>query len=138
MKNRKQKMLFIEHLKKTPIVEVVCNKTSVSRATFYRWKKEDSEFAKQADEALSTGKHLISDLAESMLIQAIKEGDTRSIIFWLKHNKDEYRSRIELSGSIKQIREELTEDEVEILRQALKLAGFDDPQINNQKPKTWN
>ena len=136
MKNRKQKILFIEYLKKTPIVEVACSKTGVSRATFYRWKKEDLEFAKQADEALSTGKHLISDLAESMLIQAIKEGDTRSIIFWLKHNKDEYRSRIELSGSIQQIREELTEDEVEILRQALKLAGFDDPQINDEKPKT--
>lgn len=136
MKNRKQKMLFIEHFKKTPIVEVVCNKTGVSRATFYRWKKDDSEFARQADEALSTGKHLISDLAESMLIQAIKNGDTRSIIFWLKHNKDEYRNRIELSGSIKQIREELTEDEVEILRQALKLAGFDDNNINEDKPKT--
>jgi len=136
MKNRKEKMVFIEQLKKMPIVEVVCNKSGVSRATFYRWKKEDTEFAKQADESLSTGKHLISDLAESMLINAIKNGDMRGIIFWLKHNKDEYRNRVEISGSIKQIREELTEDEVEILHKALELAGFEKNIINEKDTQT--
>ena len=136
MKDKKEKMVFIEQFKKMPIVEVVCNKTGVSRATFYRWKKEDAEFAKQADEALSTGKHLISDLAESMLINAIKNGDMRGIIFWLKHNKDEYRNRVEISGSIKQIREELTEDEVEILHKALELAGFEKNIINEKDTQT--
>ena len=136
MKNRKEKTLFIEQFKKMPIVEVVCNKTGVSRATFYRWKKEDTEFAKQVDESLSTGKHLISDLAESMLINAIKDGDMRGIIFWLKHNKDEYRNRVEISGSIKQIREELTEDEVEILHKALELAGFEKNIIKENETQT--
>ena len=136
MRNKKEKMIFIEQLRKMPIVEVVCSKSGVSRATFYRWKKEDTEFAKQAEDALSTGKHLISDLAESMLINAIKNGDMRGIIFWLRHNKDEYKNRVEISGSIKQIREELTEDEVEILHKALELAGFEKNIINEKDTQT--
>ena len=136
MKNKKEKMLFIEQLKKMPIVEAACNKSGVGRATFYRWKKEDPEFAKQAEEALSTGKHMVSDLAESMLINAIKDGDMRGIIFWLKHNKDEYRNRVEISGSINQIREELTEDEVEILHKALELAGFEKNTTNKEGKQT--
>ncbi len=39
-------------LKKTPIVQVACERSSVGRATYYRWKKDDADFAKQADEAL--------------------------------------------------------------------------------------
>ena len=82
---------------------------------------------------MTMGKSLISDVAESQLITAIKSGDMRGIIFWLKHNKDEYRNRVELSGSIGQVREELTEDEVEILHQALKLAGFEKNIIDEEE-----
>ncbi|MCX6760345.1 MAG: hypothetical protein NTW46_03325 [Candidatus Nealsonbacteria bacterium] len=124
MKNEKEKTLLIEQLKKMPIVEIAVNKAGISRATFYRWKKDDPEFAKEIGEALLTGKSMISDVAESQLISAIKTGDMRGITFWLTHNKNEYRNKIELSGSLSQIREDLTEDEAKILRQVLKLAGF--------------
>lgn len=130
MKTEKEKTLLIEQLRKMPIVEIACSKANVSRATFYRWKKNDPEFEKEADEALSMGKSLISDVAESQLISAIKGGNMRGIIFWLQHNKEEYRNKVELSGSLRQIREDLTEDEVEMLRQALELAGFEENRIN--------
>jgi hypothetical protein len=126
MKNKKEKELLVEQLKKTPIVEIACSKAGISRATFYRHKKEDPEFAKEIDEALFIGKSLISDIAESQLIKTIKAGDLRGVFFWLTHNKDEYRNKVELSGSLRQIREDLTDDEAKILHQALELAGFKD------------
>ena len=35
------KELLVEQLKKTPIVQVVCEKIGVSRASYYRWRKDD-------------------------------------------------------------------------------------------------
>src|SRR5579864_6532164 len=107
MKSDKDKKTIIEQLHKLPIIEIACSKAGVSRMTFYRWKKQDSEFAKEVDEAMSLGKSLISDVAESQLIAAIKKGDMRGIIFWLKHNREEYKTKVELSGTLLQIREDL-------------------------------
>lgn len=133
MKSDKDKKDIIEQLHKLPIIEIACSKAGVSRMTFYRWKKQDTEFAKEVDEAMAMGKSLISDVAESQLIAAIKKGDMRGIIFWLKHNREEYKTKVELSGTLLQIREELTDDEVEILRQALELAGFEDTHLAEVK-----
>ena len=132
MKPDKDKKAILEQLHKLPIIEIACSKTGVSRMTFYRWKKQDTEFAKEVDEAMAMGKSLISDVAESQLIAAIKKGDMRGIIFWLKHNREEYKAKVELSGTLLQIREELTDDEVEVLRQALELAGFEDTHLVEQ------
>lgn len=52
MKTDKNKELVIQQLKKTPIVQVSCEKVGIGRATFYRWKQEDQDFATMADEAL--------------------------------------------------------------------------------------
>jgi len=68
----KEKSTIIEMLKKTPIIQIVCERSNVARATYYRWRKEDPEFAKQADEALSQGTLIINDLAESKLISSIQ------------------------------------------------------------------
>jgi ACT domain-containing protein len=67
----KQKLL--DNLKQVPIVSVACQKTGISRASYYRWKSKDKNFSKEADKALSEGKQLINDLAESQLINAIKD-----------------------------------------------------------------
>ncbi len=125
-KNNKTKELILDQIRKIPIIELACQKADVSRMTLLRWKKDDPKFAKDIDEAMNMGKSLISDVAEANLINAIKQGNMRGIIFWLTHQKDEYRNKIELSGSMTHIREELTDDEVEILRQALELAGYEE------------
>jgi len=134
-KNSKTKELILDQIRKVPIIELACQKAEVSRMTLLRWKKDDPKFAKDIDEAMNMGKSLISDVAEANLINAIKQGNMRGIIFWLTHQKDEYRNKIELSGSLKQVREELSDEEVEILRQALELAGYEENTIKEVEKK---
>lgn len=90
MINDNDKQLLVEQLKKTPIIQVVCEKFNISRATFYRWRKDDSNFKKLTDKALKSGKTYINDLAESQLISLIKEKNTTAIIYWLKYNHPNY------------------------------------------------
>jgi len=86
----KEKQLLIEEMRKTPVIEIVCKNNSVSRATYYRWRQEDLEFANAADEALQEGESKVSDLAESRLISAIQEGNLTAIIYWLKNHNPKY------------------------------------------------
>ncbi len=88
-----KKTHVLEELRKTPIVEVACRRASVSRATFYRWRGEDAEFKKAAEEALSQGAELVNDLAESQLLSAIREGNLTAIIYWLNHRHPEYKDK---------------------------------------------
>lgn len=124
---------LIKLLKKTPIVQLACEKVGVSRATFYRWKKADDEFEMKVDEAIYTGKHLINDMAESQLIRAIKDGNMTSIIFWLKNNHSGYKTRVELSGTVK-TQTKLTEEQEELIQKALQHAGLN-LQIPSFNPK---
>ena len=113
-----QKAELIEQLKKTPIVEFACKKSGVGRATFYRWKNEDKEFAQTSEEAITDGTRLISDMAESQLIAAIKDRNMTAIIFYLKAHHAAYRTRVELS-TIDRPKEELTDEQQKIVKQAL-------------------
>ncbi len=93
-KNRKrQKEAICDQLRKTPIVQMVCEKIGLGRSTYYRWRKEDDEFAEQVDEALLEGRLLMNDMAESQLLSAIRERNMTAIIFWLKHNCDWYMKK---------------------------------------------
>ncbi len=116
--------LLVEQLKKTPIVQVACEKTNVGRSTYYRWRAEDKEFSKQADEALQEGNLLVNDLAESQLISAIKDKNMTSIIFWLKTHHDSYRNRVEVTtaGYNKEIN--LTDEQKELLNKAIEMAAL--------------
>ena len=115
-RQEKQKAQVIEMLKKTPIIQIVCDKTGVSRATYYRWKKEDATFAKQAEEALDDGAKLVSDLAESQLISAIRSGNMTAIIFWLKYHHPSYANKVEITGRLKHDYELTTEEETLIAK----------------------
>jgi len=122
-KQSKRKDLIIENLKKVPIIQFACERAGVSRATFYRWRKEDQKFAEIVDEALFSGASLINDMAESKLIAAIKEGNMTGIIYWLKHRHPAYTTRVELAMQ-KQRSEELTPEQEEIVQKALHNAGL--------------
>lgn len=124
MKTEKSKELLIEQLRKTPIVLVACEKMGVSRATFYRWFKEDEKFKESAQEALGEGKNLINDMAESQLISSIKDKNFQAIAYWLKHNHPNYSNRLELSGKISTQSEKLTPEQEEIVKIALQNAGL--------------
>lgn len=123
------KKRLLLRLAKTPIVEVACKQANVPRPTYYRWRKSDEDFAAACDEAIETSSDLINDMAESQLIQAIKDQNMSAIIFWLKHHHHVYRTRVEVDARIEAIQQELTPNQVETVSQALRLAGL----INNPK-----
>lgn len=118
---KSQKELIITQLKKTPIIQLVCEKVGVSRATFYRWKKADDEFALKAENALMNGKLLVNDMAESQLISAIKDKNLTAIIFWLKNHHKDYRNQLDISGEIT-AKGKLSEEQQETIIKALSMA----------------
>lgn len=123
-KQDKQKELLLENLRKAPIVQLACEKVGISRATFYRWKKEDEKFAEKEEEAILKGQQLINELAESQLISAIKDKNMTAIIFWLKNNHKNYKTRIELSGKVETGSEKLTPEQEKLIMRALELSSL--------------
>lgn len=117
-----RKELAIEQLKKTPIVQVVCEKIGLARATYYRWRNEDPDFRRQTDEALAEGSLLVNDMAESQLMSAIKDKNLTAIIFWLKHHHQTYATRVELHGSLDHQMQTLTPQQEQLINKALALA----------------
>jgi hypothetical protein len=124
MKTDKNKELIIQQLRKTPIVQVSCEKVGIGRATFYRWKQEDQDFATKADEALLEGSLLVNDVAESQLMSAIRDKNLTAIIFWLKHHHPNYATRVEVTARLKADNEILTPEQEELVTKALKLASL--------------
>lgn len=114
------KKAILEQLKKTPIIQVTCEKLGISRATFYRWKKKDEKFAEAVDLALQEGSQLINDMAESQLITAIKNGNLTGIIFWLKNHHKNYSPKLEVTTKNTEI--PLNDEQKEIIRQSLNMA----------------
>lgn len=120
--------LIIEQLKKTPIVQVACEKINVGRSTYYRWRKEDAEFAQQSDQALLDGSLLVNDMAESQLMSAIKDKNMTAIIFWLKHHHPAYLTKVEITSS--QMKDPmLTVEQEDSVRKALLMAGIIKPEV---------
>lgn len=124
----KDKELLLEILKKTPIVQIACEKAGVSRASYYRWRKEDVEFTKKSDQALLEGSLLVNDMAESQLMSAIKDKNMTAIIFWLKHHHPNYATRIEVMATSKNPEIHLTDEQKELLNKALEMAALIPPQ----------
>lgn len=114
----KEKQTLIEQFRKTPIVQVACEKTGVGRATYYRWKKDDPTFALTADEAIHAGESLINDMAESQLISAIRDQNMTAIIFWLKSHHPTYANKVEVTGQLKHDYK-LSADEEALIAKAL-------------------
>lgn len=91
MKKRRLEKTFLEELAKTSIVQIACNKVNLTRQTISRWKKEDPKFKRKFEEARKLGEESVCDLAESKMIERIKQGDRKSGEFYLIHHKKEYR-----------------------------------------------
>ena len=123
IQQEKTKQDIIVQLQKTPIIEYACKNTGLGRSTFYRWRKDDESFANEVDQALTKGRLLINDMAESQLISGIKDKNMTAIIFWLKHNHKNYSTRIELSGKLR-TEHKLTPEQEEEIKRALNLASL--------------
>ena len=122
-RQRKEKKLLLEQFKKIPIIQVVCEKFGIGRATYYRWRKDDPKFAEDADTALEDGNKLINDMAESQLISAIRDKNMTSIIYWLNHHHPAYATKMEITAKLKNENEILTPEQETLVIKALKLAS---------------
>lgn len=122
-KRQQTKEALCDQLKKAPIVQLACEKIGLGRATYYRWRKEDKEFAHQADEAISEGVLLMNDMAESQLLSAIKAQNLTAIIFWLKNRHKSYNTqKFEVTTKLED--RELTEEQRQIVTKALSLGAL--------------
>jgi len=74
------------------VVTVACKSADVPRSTYYKWLKEDEEFAK----AVKDIENIALDFGESQLHKQIGDGNTSATIFFLK-TKGKRRGYIERS-----------------------------------------
>lgn len=81
---------IVKQLQITPIPQIACERAGISRATYYRWRANDTVFARAADHAIEAGRFLVNDMIESQLIRKAKNGDGSSIRYWLSHNHPSY------------------------------------------------
>lgn len=72
------------------VVTVACKKANIPRSTYYKWLKEDTDFAN----AVKDIENIALDFAESQLHSQIESGNTSATIFYLK-TKGKKRGYIE-------------------------------------------
>lgn len=137
MKKEKTISLFIEQLRKIPIVQIACEKTGISRNSIYRWRKEDEQFRKAWDEAIAEGELLVNDMSESQLISLIKEKSWSAISFWLRHHHPKYADKLLIDAIINQD-EPMSIEQETLLNYALSLvtSSRDDSSTNHDSIRT--
>lgn len=134
-RQEKDKKTLIENLEKTPIIQMACEKTGISRATYYRWRIDDREFEKKADKAIDDGVSLMNDYAESQLISSIRDKNMTAIIYWLKHRHKAYSTKLEISGSLEHKNVEISEEYKELIKKALNLS-LPEGEIKNERKRS--
>ena len=112
-KTAASKEAFLTQLEQSfGLVATTCRKVGISRSTYYKWRKDDSQFADRADEV----KELQKDAVEALILKKMKGGDTSMLIFYAKTQmKDRgYVERRELVG--KDGRDLIKQDEVDLTK----------------------
>ena len=74
------------------VVTVACKSADIPRSTYYKWLKEDEDFAKSVKDI----ENIALDFGESQLHKQIGDGNTSATIFFLK-TKGKRRGYIERS-----------------------------------------
>ena len=113
-----EKKILLEHLKKIPIIQLACERTNISRPTYYRWRNEEDQFKKDSDKAMKNGKDMINDLSESQLITLIKDKNFQAIQLWLRQHHPEYGNKLEVKATIEK-EDPLTPEQEALIREAL-------------------
>lgn len=103
-KIQQKKKALLEALKQTlGVATSACKIADVDRTTFYKYIKEDEEFAREVKDI----SEVAIDFAETKLFEQIKDNNTTSTIFYLKtkgkHRGYVEKQEIEHSGEIKEI-----------------------------------
>ena len=94
------------------IVSTACNRSGISRSSFYKWYHEDEEFRKKVDEI----DNLKLDFVESKLFKNIENEKEKSIIFYLQH-KGHKRGYIQKQNiNLTSNEEDIKKIEIEIVK----------------------
>jgi len=123
MRRDKLKNSLIEQLREMPILQFAYKKVGVSRASYYRWRK-DPEFAKEVDTAIAEGEALITDLSEGQLISLIRDRNFPALHLWLKAHHPKYGQKVEITANFQSQQDELTPEQEAVVREALRLASL--------------
>lgn len=132
MKKNRIKNEFLEQLRKIPIVQVACEKVSISRNSVYRWRNEDPEFCKDMDQALIEGEELINDMSESQLVSMIRDKNWQAISFWLRKRSPKFRDRLEVNTAPLP-QEELSPEQEAVVKEALRLASTQTKELEDNE-----
>lgn len=98
MRQAKEKAVLIEQLKKYPIQLLACEKAGIGKATYYRWRNEDPEFAKAVEEAMAEGDEFFNDVSEHQLLTMIKEKFWPAVHYRLEKRHPKYnKTKVEIS-----------------------------------------
>ena len=123
-RKEEDKKAVLEQLSKLPIIQIACQKSGISRATYYRWRNEDKKFAKDADEAIGEGVQMINDLSESQLITAIRNNNFSAVRFWLMNRHKAYTNKVEVMERGNSANQNLNDEQKKIVEESLRLASL--------------
>lgn len=88
---------FLKHLSDgMGVVSYACEKTGISRKTFYRWQEKYNNFDTQVKEIQSEQVSLVED----KLLQAIERDNLGAIMFYLRNKHPDYNPRLEVKGEV--------------------------------------
>lgn len=121
--------------RKMPILQIACERAGIARSSYYRWRDEDDEFRKAADEATADGEALITDMTESQLISLIKDKHFPAVQLWLRQHHPKYTNKVELSGRLTIEDEPLTPEQEVLIMKALELSGISGENHESEQPK---
>jgi len=121
MRNKKEREILLKQLGKTPVIQIACEKSSIPRSTYYRWRQSSKKFKEDSDKALSEGKKMVNDLAESQLITSIKDRNFQAIKFWLTSHHKDYNNKLEITHNDRN--KELSDSQKELIKKALELTS---------------
>ncbi len=134
-RTEKDKLALLETLKEMPIIQVACKRAGISRATYYRWRNEDEEFARASEGSFKEGVEFINDMSESQIIQLIKEKKLPAIALWLKNNNPRYGAK-SISRMSPSPLATLTIDEEKLFKKALMLSSGTSSKYYAKRNKT--
>lgn len=122
-----EKQKFLEELGRgRGSITEACNRCKIrSRQTFYNWKKEDQKFKAQSERIIMEQKEEMNDFVESKLYSLIDQENITAIIFYLKTRHPDYKNYQVWQEKQKYFeKREMTEEEKQLLKEALKHAGL--------------
>ncbi len=88
------KKRFLEALRTNHMVLPACRKTGISKSKYYRWRQQDHKFAKVADEAMQEAIDIVNDVADSTIVNGVKDQDRDYTKFWLSHRHPAYAEQL--------------------------------------------